>query len=243
MFRLSFDWEILENVKEQLFVFIPMCAGLSLDAQTSSCVCSLDSCVRRLVLTCVYLFFYLGVCRFDLAYACRILHMQDPSYACMAPGRNPNLGILDPLSSVFHLFVILTSSFIIFALNCMPYVFFFHPIVNPISLSHHSFLLITILIPFSSCRFQPHILVREVPVGSWCGTTSLLRRLGDIFVLWVLSPLSFWCLRGLLVLSWHRPWSRGGGIPPTPSISGDDYHSLWLPPHDWLAVWWGSRLA
>jgi len=147
-----------------------------LHAQTCSCTRSLYLCVRRLVLMCLYLFFNLCAPRFHPIYVCRILHMQDFSFTRMVPGRKLSLGILAPFSSVFHLFEILTSSFTIFAFNCMSHVIS-HPIVNPISLSQNSFHLIMNLIPFSFHRFQPHILVGEVPAGSWCGISSFLRRL------------------------------------------------------------------
>ena len=140
---------------------------------------SLYSCIRRLVLARKYLFSSLCAHRFHPAYTYRILCMQDPSCACMAPSKNPSLGI-------FHLFAILTSSLTIFAFNCTSHVIS-HPIVNPISLSYHFFHLIVNLIILSFCRFLPHILVGEVPAMYWCGTTTLPRRLGATFVLRVLS--------------------------------------------------------
>ena len=94
--------------------------------------------------------------------------------------------------------------------------------------------------PILFCRSQPHILVGEVPARFWCGTLFWIRRLGAMSVLQVSSLSSVWCPRVLPVLSWRRPWLRGGRILPTPSmlLSGDDRHSLWLPPHDWLTIWW-----
>ena len=131
------------------------------------------------------------------------------------PGRNPNLNILAYFSPIFHLFTILTSSFTISELKCVSHATF-HPIMHPISFSHHFLHLIMNLISFLFYRFQPHILVGVAPIGFWCGTPSWLRRLGAISVLRVLSLLFIWCLRGLLVLSWCRPWPRGGGTLPTP---------------------------
>lgn len=133
----------MENIKEHPSMFLPECTSSSLRAQTYSCVRSLDSCVCRLALTCVSLFFSLYACMFHLVYACRILSTEDLSYVCMTLGRFPSLGILAHFSSFFHLFTILTSSLFIFALNCMSYVTFL-PIVHPISHSHHSFLLIMV---------------------------------------------------------------------------------------------------
>ena len=159
---------------------------LSLRAQTCSCACSLYLCVRKLVLVCLYLFFSLCACGFHPTYACKILCTQDFSCTCMVLGRKLSLGILAPFSYVFHQFAILTSSFPIFAFNCMSHVIS-HPIVNPISLSHNSFHLIMNLIPFSFHKFQLNILVGEVPVGSWCGTTSFPRRLEATSLLQFLS--------------------------------------------------------
>ena len=152
MFWLSLDWENLENIKEQLSVFVPACTGSGLLAQTCSCACSLYSCMRRLVLARVYLFFSLCACRFHLAYVCKLLRMQDSSCACMALGRNLSLGNLAHFSSVFICSAILTSSFTIFALNCMSHVIPY-PIMYSISLPHNSFHLIINLIPLSFCRF------------------------------------------------------------------------------------------
>ena len=95
-------------------MFILACANLGLCEQTCSYLRSLDSCVRRLVLACVYLFFSLCARKFHPTYACRILHTQACSCIHMAPSRNPSLGILVPFSPVFHLFATLTSSFTIF---------------------------------------------------------------------------------------------------------------------------------
>ena len=114
IFWLSFGWENLKNVKEQPSVFIPTYVGLGLHAQTCSCVCSLDWCICRLILACMYLFFSLCAHKFHTTYACRILHTQACSCIHMAPSRNPSLGILVPFSPVFHLFATLTSSFTIF---------------------------------------------------------------------------------------------------------------------------------
>ena len=78
-----------------------------LHAQTCSCVRNLYSCVNRLVLACVYLFFSLCMRRFHPVYACKILHTRDLSCARMVLGRNPNLGILAHFSSVCNFNVIL----------------------------------------------------------------------------------------------------------------------------------------
>ena len=93
-FRLSFGWENLENIEEQPSVFVFMWAESSLHTQTCSCVCNLNSCVCRLVLECVYLFFSLCMHRILSAYMCRILWKQGLSCVHMAPDKNPNLNIL-----------------------------------------------------------------------------------------------------------------------------------------------------
>ena len=103
MFRLSFDWENLENIKEQPFVFIPAYTGSGLQAQTCTCTHSLYSCMHKLVLVCVYTLFSLCAHKFHSAYMCRLLRTQDYSCACMALGRNPSLGFLAHFSSFFHL--------------------------------------------------------------------------------------------------------------------------------------------
>ena len=128
-------------------MFVLAFAGLGLRTQPYLCV-------HGLVLACVYLFFSLCACRFQPAYACSFLSTQDPSYARMAPGKNPSLGILAFFSSVFHLFAILKSFLTIFASHYMPHLTS-HSIVNPISLSHYSFHLIMNLISFSFIGFSP----------------------------------------------------------------------------------------
>ena len=163
---------------------------------------SLDSCIRKLVLTRVCLFFSSYAHRFQPTHACEIQQMQPHSCASMAPSRNPSLGISTPFSSILHLFAILTSFLTIFASNCMSHVIS-HSIMNPISLSHYSFHLIMNL-THSFCKFYLHILVEEVPVRHWYGTASLPRKLVVTFVLWALSSSFACCLRGLLVLCWRR---------------------------------------
>ena len=55
-------------------------------------------------------------------------------------------------------------------------------------------------------------------------------------MLWVSSQSSVWCSRGLPVLSWHRPWLRGGGILPTPStLLAGRWPSLLMTSTAWLA--------
>ena len=147
MSRLSFGWEKFENVKEQPSVLILACADSSLCAQTCSQVRSLDSCVHKSILAFVYLFFSLCIHKIFSAYAWWILHTHGLSCVCIVPSKNPNLNLWAPFSHIFHLFAILTSSFTIFSLNCMSHVTF-HPIMYPISLSHHSLHLIMNLISF-----------------------------------------------------------------------------------------------
>ena len=119
-----------------------------------------------------YIFFFsLCMCKILSMYMYRILHMQGLSCVCIAPGRNPNLAFQLIFPPFFHLFAILPSFFITFALNCMFYITF-HPILHPISLSHHFLHLILNLLSFFLCRFQPYILVGVALVGSWCGTPS-----------------------------------------------------------------------
>ena len=163
-----------------------------------SFLCACAACIHA------YVGLFLSACVCSLVHepkhACSILCMQPYSCACVAPGRNPSLGIWTPFSSVLHQFGILTSFLTIFASHYMPHITS-RFIVDPISLSHYSFHLIMNLMPFSFCGFYLHILVEGVLAGHWYGTTFLLRRLGVTFVLCALSPSSTCCLRGLLVLS------------------------------------------
>ena len=123
---------------------------------------SLDSCIRKLVLTRVCLFFSSFAHRFQPTHACEIQQMQPHSCASMAPSRNPSLGISTPFSSILHLFAILTSFLTIFASNCMSHVIS-HSIMNPISLSHYSFHLIMNLIS---------LFLQVLPPYSSRGSTS-----------------------------------------------------------------------
>ena len=66
MFRLSFDLGNFENVEEHPSVFVPACVGSEVRAQTCSCTRNLYSCVRRLVLAYMYLFFSSRARRFHL---------------------------------------------------------------------------------------------------------------------------------------------------------------------------------
>ena len=56
---------------------------------------------------CMYLFFSLCMCKFHLAYACKILCTQDLSCVHIALGKNPNLGILAHFSFVCNFNIIL----------------------------------------------------------------------------------------------------------------------------------------
>ena len=192
MFRLSSSWEKLENVEEHPSMFILACANLGLCVQACSCARNLYSFVRRLVLVRMYLFFSLYARRFHL-------RMRAKFFVCMVPSRNLSLGILALFSSVFYLFATLTSCFTIFCTQ----------LYAPCHISSYCESNI-IFAPFFSLNhdFNPILFLHvsapysgEVPVKSWCCTTSILRRLKAISVLRVLSPSSIWCLKGPPVLS------------------------------------------
>lgn len=229
MFRLSFGWEKLENIKNNL-----LCSFLR---------AQIWACMRKLVLACAalihayvglficaWLFFTLCECRFHPKYACRILRMQGLSCIRMTLGKNPNLDILAPFSFVCNFNIILhhfwTKMYVLCHIS-----------------SHYASNIIFSTFASPTHEFNPILFLQVLalysgrgPARSWCGTTSLLRRLEGISLLWVLSSLSIWCRRGLPVLSWRRPWLSGGGTLPMPStLLAERWPSLLMTSTAWLA--------
>ena len=203
MFRLSFDLGNLEK-DEHPFVFVPTCANMFLYTQPVFMRTQACSCTRVSVLLFM-------ACSFQPTHLCKILSSQLSSYARI--GRNPSLGIWTPFSSVCNFNIIPHYFRIQLYVPChissccesnITFSLFFSP--------NHEFNLIL------HFRFYLHILAKGVPARYWYGIVSLSRKLGVTFVLWALSPFSACYLRGLLVLSWHRPYLRGGGTLLTPFI-------------------------
>ena len=142
---------------------------------------NLYSCIRRLVLVRVCLFFSSCACRFKHMHASR-MPMHATSFLHM------HVGWQKPLFGLWNSFFICSSSICnfniipqYFASNCISHVIS-HPIVNPISFSDYSFHLTMHLISFFS-RFYLHTLAEGVSVGHWYGTVSLSRRLEDTYML------------------------------------------------------------
>ena len=141
--------------------------------RTTFCI---HSCVRIFRPAYAGMFLRACVCSSIYAHTSFSLHMRaeclhTEPYSCtrIPRGRNPNLSIWTHFPSVFYLLAMLTSFFTIFASNCMSYVIF-HPIVNPISLSHQSLHLIMNLISFSFYRFYLHTPAKGVPTEYWYDT-------------------------------------------------------------------------
>ena len=162
----------------------------------------------------------------------------------MVPHKNPNLDILAHFFTCFS--PVCNFNIII------------HHFWTPMYVSCHIssyYALNIIFLPFLSPNHEsnPILFLQASTLYSGRGSTSWVlvwcsiltkENQGHIHVVGS-SLLSVWCLRGLPMLSWRKPWLRGGGILPTPStLLAWRWLSLLITSTAWLAYGlMGSRLV